>query len=107
LFYYTQHILICTNQKPVGKKCCADSGGQEYFEYIKNKLLEKGMHGPKKIRVSKTGCLGRCGSGPLLAIYPEGVWYSYATFEDIDEIIDSYLIMGNPVLRLLIDEQTE
>ncbi len=40
--------------------------------------------------------------GPCIVIYPEGVWYTYTTMADIDEIIDSHLIAGNRVTRLLI-----
>ena len=101
--YYTQHVLLCTNQKPAGKKCCADSGGEAFFTYMKTKLVELGLHGPGQIRISKTGCLGRCASGPCLVIYPEGIWYSYATFRDIDQIIENHLLAGNTVKELLID----
>lgn len=102
--YYDKHILICTNQRLAGKTCCANSGGEVFFQYLKTKLLELDRHGPGKFRVSKSGCLGRCSSGPCIVIYPEGLWYSYSCFEDIDEIIDSYLIEGKPVNRLLIDQ---
>jgi (2Fe-2S) ferredoxin len=85
-----------------GKQCCANSGGEPFFEHMKAKLLEQGLHGPGKIRISKSGCLGRCSLGPCIVIYPEGVWYTYATMADIDEIIDSHLIAGEEVTRLLI-----
>ena len=101
--YYTKHIFICTNQKIAGKQCCANSGGEPFFDYLKMKLREVDLHGPGKFRVSKSGCLGRCTDGPALVIYPEGVWYSYSSFADIDEIIDTYLVNGNTVRRLLID----
>jgi (2Fe-2S) ferredoxin len=103
LSYYTKHVLLCTNQKPAGKQCCANSGGEEFFSYTKTKLLELDMHGPGKIRVSKSGCLGRCASGPCIVIYPEGVWYSYSSFSDIDQIIESHLVAGKIVEHLLID----
>lgn len=101
--YYTKHVLLCTNQKIAGKTCCANSGGEAYFDYMKSKLLELDMHGPGKIRVSKSGCLGRCSLGPAIVIYPEGVWYSYASLEDIDQIIEGHLVTGKPVQRLLMD----
>lgn len=104
--YYSKHVLLCTNQKAAGKKCCADSGGEEFFTYMKSRLVELEMHGPGKIRVSKSGCLGRCGLGPCLVIYPEGVWYSYASFADIDEIIDSHLISGVLAQELIIDSES-
>lgn len=103
--YYTKHVLLCTNLKAAGKKCCASSGGEEYFDYMKSRLLELEMHGPGKIRVSKSGCLGRCSSGPCIVIYPEGVWYTYSSFDDIDEIINTHLISGSIVQKLLLDSE--
>ncbi|KTD33335.1 (2Fe-2S) ferredoxin [Legionella nautarum] len=100
--HYTKHVFLCTNQKIAGKKCCASSGGEPFFNHMKAKLSELELHGPGKIRVSKSACLGRCSEGPCIVIYPEGVWYTYATEADIDEIIDSHLIAGETVERLLI-----
>lgn len=100
--YYLKHVLLCTNQKPPGKQCCADSGGEEFFTYMKSRLLELELHGPGKIRVSKSGCLGRCGLGPCLVIYPDAVWYTYSSFADIDAIIDSHLIAGKVAEQLVI-----
>jgi len=105
LAYYEKHVLLCTNQKVPGKKCCANSGGDQFFDHMKTRLLELELHGPGKIRVSKSGCLGRCGSGPCIVIYPEGVWYTYSSIADIDEIINNHLISGKPVDKLLIDRQ--
>lgn len=101
--HYTKHIFICTNQKAPGKQCCANSGGEEYFDFMKAKLLELDLHGPGKIRVSKSGCLGRCSSGPCIVIYPEGVWYTYSSFSDIEQIIRCHLIDGEIVEQLLLD----
>lgn len=100
--HYTKHVFLCTNQKAAGKQCCANTGGELFFDYMKTKLLELGLRGPGKIRVSKSACLGRCSAGPCIVIYPEGVWYNYATTADIDEIIDNHLVAGHSVERLLI-----
>lgn len=89
-----------------GKTCCANSGGDEFFDYLKTRLLELEMHGPGKIRVSKSGCLGRCNLGPCVVIYPEGVWYTYSSVADIDEIIDTHLINNKLASQLLIENQS-
>lgn len=102
--YYETHIFMCTNQKAPGKTCCAQSGGEEYFDHMKSRLLELGLHGPGKIRLSRSGCLGRCSSGPCIVIYPENIWYTYSSFEDLDQIIESYLLKKQPVKSLLIDQ---
>lgn len=86
-----------------GKTCCANSGGEPFVHYLKKKV--KTLEAPelKNIRVSKSGCLGRCSEGPCIVIYPDGVWYTYSSFDDIEEIIASHLINGHIVERLLIN----
>lgn len=53
-------------------------------------------------RINQSGCLDRCEYGPVMVIYPEGVWYRPKSKEDIDAIIDSHFIQGKPVSRLLL-----
>jgi len=103
--YYTKHIFVCTNQKVAGKQCCANTGGDVFFDYLKKQLVDRELHGPRKFRVSKTGCLGRCNQGPCVVIYPEGIWYTYQSFSDIDEIISQYLIAEITVERLRINTE--
>jgi (2Fe-2S) ferredoxin len=58
--------------------------------------------GLKKVRINTAGCLDRCELGPSLLIYPEGVWYSPKTTEDIDEILSVHLQQGGRVTRLML-----
>lgn len=102
--HYKKHLFLCTNQKAPGKPCCANTGGEPFFDYMKTKLVERGLHGAGQFRVSKSGCLGRCSLGPCLVIYPDEVWYTYTSFADLDEIIDIHLVAGGIVQRLLIAE---
>jgi (2Fe-2S) ferredoxin len=102
LNHYKKHIFICTNQKSAGQACCANTGGKSFFEHLKTTVKELGIHGPGQYRVSQSGCLGRCSVGPALVIYPEAVWYTYASVEDLDEIVDRHLLGGSIVERLLI-----
>jgi len=53
-----------------------------------------------EMRVNSAGCLDRCDLGPVMVVYPEGVWYNYRTREDVDEIVESHLKGGKPVERL-------
>ena len=99
---FQQHVFICTNQKSVGKVCCANTGGSAYFLHLKERLRQLGLHGLGKIRVSQSGCLGRCDLGPCMVIYPEAIWYTYRSIEDIDRIIDEYLIKHEVVVELLM-----
>jgi (2Fe-2S) ferredoxin len=87
-----------------GKKCCAAGGGEEIFDYLKSRLLELNKHGPGKIRVSKSGCLGRCSAGPCIVVYPDEVWYRYFSSSDVDRIIEEHLLEGKPITELMIDQ---
>jgi (2Fe-2S) ferredoxin len=100
--YFQHHVFFCINERNDGRACCADRNAQALQEYAKKRLKTLDMNGPGKIRINKAGCLDRCEEGPVLVVYPEGVWYTYIDEEDIDEIVDSHLIAGKPVERLKI-----
>lgn len=71
-------------------------------EYAKQRVKALGLAGPGKVRINKAGCLDRCEEGPVVVVYPEGVWYTYVDQNDIDEIIESHLCDGKVVERLRI-----
>lgn len=98
--YYTKHLFICVNQRSNGEACCNDAGAENICDYTKKQLKSLGLAGKGGIRINKAGCLGRCDLGPVLVIYPEGIWYRYQTQQDIDEIIHSHLLQGQIVQRL-------
>jgi len=103
VLYYKRHAFVCTNQRSDGRKCCADGGGVELREYAKACVKELGESGRGKIRINSSGCLDRCGKGPVMVVYPEGAWYSVKSKEDVEEIIREHLISGSVVSRLLLD----
>jgi (2Fe-2S) ferredoxin len=100
--YFQHHVFFCINERNDGRACCADRNAQALQEYAKKRLKTLNMNGPGKIRINKAGCLDRCEEGPVLVVYPEGIWYTYIDQEDIDEIVDSHLVAGKPVERLKI-----
>ena len=90
------------NQRTDGRTCCMDKGAQAAQQHAKARIKELGLSGQGKIRINQAGCLDRCEEGPVLVVYPEGVWYTYVDTTDIDEIIDTHLIGGEIVERLKI-----
>jgi (2Fe-2S) ferredoxin len=52
-----------------------------------------------------SGCLDQCEHGPTVVVYPDGVWYGRVTPDDVEEIIDSHIVNGKPVERLLIPDE--
>jgi (2Fe-2S) ferredoxin len=55
-----------------------------------------------EVAVTPTGCLGPCGMGPSVLVYPDGVMYGRVTVADVNEIFESHLIGGKPVQRLIM-----
>ncbi len=100
--YYSQHVFFCINRREDGRPCCAEQGSQDMRDYAKQRLKVLGINGKGKIRINNAGCLDRCDEGPVLVIYPQGVWYTYVDKRDIDEIIERHLIGGEIVERLRI-----
>ncbi|MCL2830418.1 MAG: (2Fe-2S) ferredoxin domain-containing protein [Betaproteobacteria bacterium] len=98
--YYRHHVFFCCNQRPEGETCCAGQGAIAAQTYAKDRIRALGLKGPGKVRINKAGCLDRCDDGPILVIYPEGVWYTYACDEDIEEIIQEHILNGRVVERL-------
>ena len=98
---FKHHIFFCLNERTNGENCCAQHNAFELFTYAKSRIKELGLAGSGKIRVNKAGCLDACNLGPVMVIYPEGTWYTFIDADDIEEIIQSHLIKGKPVERLL------
>lgn len=102
--HYKYHVFFCTNQREAGESCCNQFNATEIREYAKAKIKELGLAGEGAVRINTAGCLGRCESGPVIAVYPEAVWYTYIDREDVDEIISEHLQNGRIVERLLISD---
>lgn len=99
--YYDAHVFCCTNRRPAGhpRGSCADKGSEDLRDYMKNRAKELGL---KKVRINASGCLDRCELGPTVVIYPEGVWYAVKNKEDIDEVLQTHLVEGGRVERLML-----
>lgn len=99
--FYRAHVFCCTNERPPGhpRGCCLDKGAVELRDYMKSRAKALGLEG---VRINAAGCLDRCELGPTMVIYPEGVWYTYHSKEDIDEILETHVQQGGRVARLML-----
>ena len=95
--FYKYHLFFCTHERDDGRPSCQQHDAVSLRNYAKQRVKDLKL---KKVRVNNAGCLNRCALGPMLVIYPEGIWYNYQTEADIDEIIESHLLNDTVVERL-------
>ena len=98
------HAFICAQRRPDGhpRGCCSSKGGgQPLFERLVGKMSEKNLW-EAGISVASSSCLGFCKFGPLMVVYPQGIWYKVETVDDIDEIVESHFVNDKPVERLIV-----
>lgn len=99
MHYFDKHVFFCTNQREDGSTCCANHGAQNARDYMKVKASTIPRH-DNNIRINSAGCLDRCEEGPVMVIYPEGIWYTYVDESDLDEIVEEHLKNNRIVERL-------
>ena len=106
-----RHVLICADQtKPL---CCSQVDSLESWDYLKRRLKELGLDRPDapsgSIFRTKVNCLRVCHHGPILVVYPDGVWYHSATPPVIERIIQEHLLADRVVTdyTFLINPLTE
>ncbi|OQW37707.1 MAG: ferredoxin [Nitrospira sp. HN-bin3] len=89
----TKHVLVCGNTD------CADAGSITLIATLRRLLKETGRE--LDIRVTRTSCMGRCGEGPTVAVYPDGIWYRGVKEADAKELVEEHLLGDRLVSRLV------
>lgn len=87
-----KHILVCHGTG------CTSSKSPEILENFRKVLKEKNI---ENVRVIQTGCFGLCAKGPIVIIRPEDTFYAMVKPEDCEEIIQTHIVEGKKVERLL------
>ena len=87
-----RHILVCRGTG------CTSSKSPKIIERFREILKEKNI---ENVRVIQTGCFGLCAKGPIVIIRPEDTFYAMVTPDDCEEIINTHIIEGKKVERLL------
>ncbi len=89
-------LLICCGSG------CVSAGALKIKNRFVELLEENDLR--SEVNIIETGCMGPCDFGPVMMVYPEGVFYQKVTVDDVDEIVTEHFLKGRPVKRLMISE---
>jgi len=98
------HAFLCVQRRPEGhpRGCCTSKGGgAAMFERLAAKVSEKNLW-EAGVSIASSSCLGFCKAGPLMVVYPQGIWYKLETMADVDEVVESHFANHTPVERLIV-----
>jgi (2Fe-2S) ferredoxin/predicted O-methyltransferase YrrM len=93
------HLFVCTQQKPEGVPSCPASGSCAVLDALDREIRARGFN--SDVQLTTCGCMGLCDEGPVMVVYPAGVWYRRVQPSDVSEIVGTHLRDGKPVDRLV------
>lgn len=98
---FRHHVFLCVNRRPPGgKPSCDGRGSADVLAALQQAVTtHPALCGA--VAVTPCGCLGPCFDGPSVVVYPEGTWYAGVTVDDVPELVESHLVQGVPVARLM------
>ncbi len=96
---FRSYVLVC------GGTGCTSSNSPKIIEELEKEIQSVGLQ--DEVKVVKTGCFGLCALGPIMIVYPEGMFYSRVEPEWIKEIVDEHLLKGRVVKKYLYQETVD
>ena len=102
---YELHFFVCTNTRPpIANPSCGASKGHELFACFQEGIEKNGWQ--ERVAVNATSCLGPCENGPVVVVYPAGIWYGKVQLDDVEEILRCHVVEGKVLERLRLQQSS-
>ncbi len=92
-----KHLFVC-----IGPDCCKARAGELTWDYIKKRTANCGVD----VMRTKAGCFRICKGGPVMVVYPDGIWYGEVTPNRFERILQQHIVGGQPVREWIIAENS-
>ncbi len=93
---FRANVLMCS-----GTGCVA-SGTMKIKAALSEELKKMGLE--KEIKIVLTGCNGYCAQGPVMVVYPDGIFYQSLTVEEVPKLVEEHFLKGRPYQKLMFEE---
>lgn len=95
----SHHLLLCAT--PSKEKCCDPTTGIATWNELKRVIRELGLEKTNRpegiVLRSKVDCLRICERGPVLVVWPDGIWYIDVTAEKVEPIVQQHIVHQKPI----------
>ena len=102
----SHHLLLCAT--PTKAKCCAPQDGAATWDALKRLVREHGLEDPQRaggvVLRSKVDCLRVCVTGPVLLVWPDGIWYREVSPERLERIVLEHVVQGKPCREWILKQ---
>jgi (2Fe-2S) ferredoxin len=86
---FTDHVLVCTNDRDSEYACCAEAHGDDVYDAVASWLRDRDVFW-SRVHVAEASCLGMCSeAGTAVAIHPRGRWYAEVTPGDVPALLEA------------------
>lgn len=96
---YRMNLMLC------GGTGCIASGAPKVKQAIEEELIKRGL--ADEVQVVMTGCNGFCAMGPIMTVFPDGIFYNKLKPEHAPRLVEEHVLKGRPVKELLFEEPLE
>ena len=81
-------VLVCQH------RTCTKDGAGEVLRLFQERQIQD-------VIIEACGCLGLCGSGPMVLLLPDNIYYWQITPKKAQKIIESHLIENMPISSMM------